>query len=208
MAERLNNLRIYTAGTEEEAVEQLETALEMEDEEMGEGEEGGEGTRRALGAIEFLIRDAELSRTTLVDACNGFNEMSCLEMLWTVRYRWPAGARSAFNCYRHWAQLLILHLEEPPVTILSREGVTQGDPLSVVLYGITLIPLVKELRAADPGLLSLFYVDDAAFDGSERCSSQLLNLLMKSGTDWEYFPKPDKSLFISYTQGQEEAAKR
>ena len=56
---------------------------------------------------------------------------------------------------------------EPPVTILIQEGVTQGDPLSRVFYGSTLVHLSKELRAADPGLLSPFYADDAAFDGSE-----------------------------------------
>ena len=103
-------------------------------------------------------------------------------MLWTVRHRWPAGARFAFNCYRHWAQLLIRHPGEPPVTILSREGVTQGDPLSMVLYGITLVPLAEELRAADLGLLSPFYADDAAFDSSTRRIAQLLKLLMRRGT--------------------------
>ena len=37
----------------------------------------------------------------------------------------------------------------------------------MVLYGITLIPLAEELRAADPGLILPLYADDAAFDGSE-----------------------------------------
>ena len=70
---------------------------------------------------------------------------------------------------------------ETPFTILSREGVTQGDPLSMVLYGITLAPLTEELRAVYLGLLSPFYADDAAFDGSVRRSAQLLKLLMKRG---------------------------
>ena len=65
--------------------------------------------------------------------------------------------------------------------MLSRELVIQGDPLSMVLYGITLIPLVEELRAADPGLLLPFYADDAVFDGLERRSAQLLKLLIKRG---------------------------
>ena len=86
-------------------------------------------------------------------------------MLWTVWHCWPAGARFAFNCYKHWAQLLLLQPGEPPVTILSREGVTQYDLLSMVLYRITLVPLAEELRAADPGLLSPFYADEEAFDG-------------------------------------------
>ena len=48
----------------------------------------------------------------------------------------------------------------------------------MVLYGIRLVLLAKELKAADAGLLSPFYVDDAAFDGLARQSAQLLNMLM------------------------------
>ena len=114
-------------------------------------EEGGDGTQRALGSLEFRTLDAELSRTTLVDARNGFNELRRLVMLWTVRHRWPAGARLTFNCYRHWAQLILCHPGEPPVIILIQEGVTQGYPLLMVLCGINLVPLAEELRAADPG---------------------------------------------------------
>ena len=55
--------------------------------------------RSALVSLEFLTQDAEPSGTTLVDARNGFNELRRLEMLWTVRHRWPAGARFTFNLY-------------------------------------------------------------------------------------------------------------
>ena len=78
----------------------------------------------------------------------------------------------------------------------------------MVLYMITLVPLVEELRAADLGLLSPFYADDAAFYGLARRSAQLLKLLMKRGPDQGYFPEPAKSLFILDTPGQEEAVKR
>ena len=81
-----------------------------------------------MEAIELLIEDSETSGTTLVDACNGFYELSRLVILWTVQRRWPAGVRFTFNCYRHWAQLLLLQPGEPPVAIMIREGVTQVDP--------------------------------------------------------------------------------
>ena len=129
-------------------------------------------------------------------------------MLWTVRHRWTAGERFNLNFYKHWAQLLLHQPGETQVTILHREGVIQGDPLSMVLYGITLVPLAEELRAADPGLLSPFYADDATFEGSARRSAQLLKMLMKRGPDQEYFPEPAKSLFILDTPEQEEAVKR
>ena len=46
-----------------------------------EGEEDGEETQRALGVLEFLNQDADPSRTTLVDACNGFNDLSRLAIM-------------------------------------------------------------------------------------------------------------------------------
>ena len=99
-AGQFNNLCIETVGMQVEAEDGLAATLEMEVEgdKEREGEEGGGGTQRALEALEFLTQEAESSGTTLVDAHNGFNELSRLAMLWTVRHRWPARARFAFNC--------------------------------------------------------------------------------------------------------------
>ena len=66
-------------------------------------------------------------------------------------------ARFVFNCYMHWAQLLLRETGDPLVTILSQEGVNQGYPLSMVLYRITPVPLDEELRALGLGMLSPFY---------------------------------------------------
>ena len=104
-------------------------------------------------------------------------------MMWTVLHCWPSGAKFPFNCFRHWTQLLLRQPGELPVTILSQEGVNQVNSLSMVFYRIALSPLAEELRAADSGLLSPFYADDAAFDGSGRQYAQLLKLLIKRGTD-------------------------
>ena len=78
----------------------------------------------------------------------------------------------------------------------------------MVLYGITLVPLAEELRAADTGLILPFYTDDTAFDGLARRSAQLLKLLIRRGPDRGYFPDPARSLFISDKPGQEEATER
>ena len=82
-----------------EAAEGIAASLAMEvEEDTGiEVEEGGGGTKRSLGSLEFLTQDTEPIGTMLVDARNGFNKLGRLEMLWTVRNRWPAGARFAFN---------------------------------------------------------------------------------------------------------------
>ena len=81
--------------------------------------------------------------------------------------------------YKHWKQLLLRHIVNTPVTILIREGLTRGYPLSMVLYGIALIPLAEELQAPDPEIVAPFYADDAAFDGSAQRSAQLLNMFVE-----------------------------
>ena len=56
----LTNLNIETAAMEEEAAYSLESALgvEVEEDRDSEGKEGGDGTQRALGALEFITQDA------------------------------------------------------------------------------------------------------------------------------------------------------
>ena len=140
--------------------------MEVGDDDEVEVKERGDATQTTLGDLELLTHDTELIGTTLADARNGLNKLSRLSMLCTVQNHWPVGARFAFNCYRHWEQLLLCQPGKSPVTILSREGVTQGDPFSMVLIGITLTPLAEGLRAADLGLLSPSYADDGVFEGS------------------------------------------
>ena len=70
--------------------------MDVEGDRESEGEEEGGRTLRALEALEFLTKEVETSGTMLVDARNGFNKMSQLAMLWTVRYLWQSEARFAF----------------------------------------------------------------------------------------------------------------
>ena len=65
----------------------------------------------------------------LIDADNAFNEASRVNMLWTIRHEWPAGARFAFNCYPHHSLLVVRNPGGKPLTFFSKEGVTQGTHL-------------------------------------------------------------------------------
>ena len=91
----------------------------------------------------FLTQESEPIQTTIVDVPNGLNNLSRLAMLWTVRNCWPVGPRFTFNFYKHCEHLILHHPRDPPGTLLSREGVTQGDPLLMVLYAIKIIPSVE-----------------------------------------------------------------
>ena len=93
-------------------------------------------------------------------------------------------------------QLLLLRPGEDPVTILSMEGVTQGDPLSMVLYELTLLPPEEEICAAAPNMLAPFYTDDSTFNALVERSASIMTLILDRGTEREYFTGPEKSLFI------------
>ena len=87
----------------------------------------------------------------LIDARNAFNEENRTAMLWAVRYEWPSNAQFTFNCYRHWSTLLVGDIGDGSGHFLhSKEGVTQGDTLSMIKYGIGVLPLIWELREAHP----------------------------------------------------------
>ena len=137
----IDNLRTAMEGMNVGRYEMEEGGVvEVEQDDMEV--EGGGGVL-ALEATGLLTQDAELCGTTLVDACHSFNDMIRLVMLCTLRHHWPPGAKFLFNCYRHWAQLVLRQPGDTPFIILIKEGFMQGDPLSMVLYGITLFPLVE-----------------------------------------------------------------
>ena len=76
----------------------------------------------------------------LVDASNAFNSLNRAALLWIVRILWPCCSCFVFNTYRGWAPLIVRATEE---LLFSRDGVTQGDPLSMFLYAVGTLPLIR-----------------------------------------------------------------
>ena len=72
-------------------------------------------------------------------------------MLWAVLHEWPSGAQLTFNCYRHWIALVVRDTGDGSGHFLHRkEGVTQGDTLALITYGIRVFLLIRELRGTHP----------------------------------------------------------
>ena len=75
--------------------------------------------------------------------------------------------------------MLLLRPGEEPVVRLTREGVTQGDPLYRVLDDTTFAPLAEELRPAALDLMAQLYANYSAFDDQADRSARLMILLLK-----------------------------
>ena len=160
-------------------------------------EAGIEGAVHAVNALWEVHQHDDDWGFLLVDARNAFNEGNRISFLWTIRHRWPAGARFTFNCYRHWAQLLVRSVDGEAGTILfSKEGCTQGDPLAMIVYGIGMLPLVEKLQQEIPGMFQPWYADDAGAAGDYESIATYFNFLMMEGPARGYFPEPTKSILV------------
>ncbi|KAL3768952.1 hypothetical protein ACHAWO_004062 [Cyclotella atomus] len=142
----------------------------------------------------------------LIDASNGFNELNRYCMLWNVGHRWPKGRRLAFNCYRHF-NILIVRKDngDSAYDILGEEGLSQGDPLAMVLYGIALMPLAEHLKRAIPEALTPWYADDSAAAGPAESCARALVFLQEFGPYYGYYPEPEKSYFICTAEEEAQA---
>ena len=97
----------------------------------------------------------------LVDASNAFNSLNRSAVLWNVRVLWPRCSHFLFNTYRGWA---VLYVHGAAEFLYSREGVTQGDPLSMFFYAISFLPLIRLLKEPSKWT-QVWYADDASACG-------------------------------------------
>ena len=117
-------------------------------------------------------------------------------MLWEVRHEWNSGAQFAFNCYRHWAKLVIGAGNRTGRFLHNKEGVTQRDPLAMVAYGLGVLPLICYLHKAHPRVTQPWYSDGSGAGGTFANIQRHLDYLMVQGPPRGYFPEPTKSIVV------------
>ena len=79
--------------------------------------------------------------------------------------------------------------------LLSKEGVTLGDPLSMLFYAIGSLPLIKSLSNNNQST-QVWCVDDAPVCGSIESLIEWLTAIKEKGPKFGYFPKPSKSYLV------------
>ena len=92
----------------------------------------------------------------MIDASNAFNSVNRAAAIWNSRILWSRCSRYIFNAYRGYA---ILFIAGSKIYILSREGVTQGDPLAMLVYAIAVLPLTKRLKKNKKNWKQNWYAD-------------------------------------------------
>ena len=104
-------------------------------------------------------------------------------------------SRFTFNNYKHWSHV-ILHdsIAGAAVSIFSATGVTQGCPLAMIIYGLTLLPLIRQLQAEFPQLLHLWFADDGTAVGSFSLLNAYFRRIIELGPAYGYHVQPSSQV--------------
>ena len=125
------------------------------------------------------IWDAKISMEywgfLLLDVKNTPNEINQIRMLWTVCHLWPYGAHFVFTCYCQFSSLVSRNGNGTDIFLHSREGVAKGYLLSMVVYAMVVLPLIKLLKSEYPDVTQTWYADDYSALGTFD-NNNILNL--------------------------------
>ena len=119
------------------------------------------GSEAAIHAMHNIFESDETDAALLIDASKAFNSLNRAAALHNVRVLCPMIATYAINTYRAPARLFVIGGKE----LLSSEGTTQGDPLAMSLYAISLQPLIT-LLGIRSSAKQCWYADDATGAGA------------------------------------------
>ena len=104
----------------------------------------------------------------------------------------PIIAFYAINTYRQPARLFVIGGKD----IVSAEGTTQGDPLAMGLYALSIQPLITSLQAAS-SVKKCWFADDASGAGSIMETRTCWDAFSTLGPDFGYFPNDGKCWIIA-----------
>ena len=163
------------------------------------------GCEAAIHALRNVFTAMETDAVLLVDADNAFNSLNRAVALHNIQYTCPPLATIVINFYRSSSRLFVTGGME----LSSEEGTTQGCPLSMALYAISVVPLINKCRnTATSGCVAatqVWFADDAAAGGHLKALHQFWNLLVRHGPAYGYFPKPSKSYLVTKSGHYDEA---
>ena len=105
-------------------------------------------------------------------------------------------ARFTLNTYRHYVRMVVRNPGQKPHVILAKEACIQGDPISMFLYEIGLLPLAERLRADHDTVACPFFADDLTLAGRSRAVAGAMKTVITYGPSLGYYAAAAKSWVI------------
>ena len=155
------------------------------------------GCEAAIHAMHSIFEEENTEAVLLIDAANAFNSINRNVFLHNVSVVCPAIATYVRNSYTLPSRLFVIG----GCVIKSMEGTTQGDPIAMAGYAITIIPMmliILEITAdlPDNETKMAAYADDLTAAGSLESLKCWWDTLCKLGPKFGYYPQATKSWLI------------
>ena len=147
------------------------------------------GNEAAVHAMRAVYLNDSTEAVLLVDASNAFNCLNRQVALHNIQTLCPPLANVLINTYRRDVPLFI-----DGRSILSSEGTTQGDPLAMAMYSISVTPLIASLQ--NPRLTQVWFADDATAGGALHGLCDWWSGLQNLGSHYGYYPNAAKTWLI------------
>ena len=156
------------------------------------------GSEAAIHAMRNIFDEDDTEAILLIDASNAFNSLNRAAALNNIKILCPMVATYAINTYRLPMRLFVLGGQEMKLS----EGTTQGDPLSMALYAISLQPLITRLHITS-STKQCWFADDASGAGTAIQLKKWWDTLIEDGPEYGYHPKDDKCWLITKPEKEE-----
>ena len=156
------------------------------------------GCEAIIHSMRSMFEKNDTEAVLLVDADNAFNRLNRSLALVNIPVICPPVATFAINCYRSPSRLFVTGGAE----LTSKEGTTQGDPLSMPLYALATTPLIQQLRGE---ITQTWYADDAQAAGRLSSLRHWWDSLVSKGPSYGYFANSGKTILIVKPECMEEA---
>ena len=147
------------------------------------------GNEAAVHAMRAIFCGDSTEAVLLVDASNAFNSLNRQVALHNIQALCPPLANILINTYRQDIPLFIDGRH-----IFSSEGTTQGDPLSMAIYSVSVTPLIASLQ--DSRVKQVWFDDDATAGGTLHGLHDWWSRLQDLGSLYGYSPNASKTWLI------------
>ena len=144
------------------------------------------------------MSDPSVEGVLMGDARNAFDSLNRAVMFRNLQVHCPSLAVSAINFYRSKAELFVG--EE---TILSQEGTTKGDPLSMAIYAFSTLRLLSKI--SQENLNQTWFADDACGGASIQALHKWWTELSDKGPKFGCHVYPPKSWLLAKEEHLEKA---
>ena len=158
------------------------------------------GAEAAIYAMHGIFDADDADAVLLIDASNTFNSLNRASALHNVAVLCPTLATYAPNTFRASARHFVTGGKE----LKSTEGTTQGDPLAVSFYAISLQPLITHLNLSS-NAKQCWYTDDATCAGSLEELRKWWDGLNEMGPSLGYYLNAKKCWLVTKPEKENEA---